>query len=217
MAYRPVIRAIPGARAQPFLASNANLYVNGKDAVYLRGMSHLDTAADPTTDAPAAPLLRIQEVSAALGLTTRTLRYYEELGLLKPAARSEGAYRLYDEDDLERLRFIKGLRDDAGFSLAEIGQLLEDDEARSRNRARFRTTKDPAERRAIVDDALARVERQIASLRSKMDGLAEMIAEAEGRRAHLQDHVAELEAGLDPQPHDHPRPTARSTAPKARR
>jgi hypothetical protein len=44
-----------------------------------------------------------------------------------------------------------------------------------------------------------------------------MIAEAEGRRAHLQDHVAELEAGLDPQPHDHPRPTARSTAPKARR
>ena len=84
-------------------------------------MSHLDTAA-PDTTAPATPLLRIHEVGAALGLTTRTLRYYEELGLLKPAARSEGDYRLYDEDDLERLRFIKGLRDDAGFSLAEIGR-----------------------------------------------------------------------------------------------
>jgi len=179
-------------------------------------MSHLDTAA-PDQAAPATPLLRIHEVGAALGLTTRTLRYYEELGLLKPAARSEGDYRLYDEDDLERLRFIKGLRDDAGFSLAEIGQLLEDDEARARNRDRFRTTQDPAERRAIIDDALARVERQVSSLRSKMDRLAGMIEEAEGRREHLKTHIAELEAGVEPKPHDHPRsvrkqPTATRTA-----
>jgi len=168
------------------------------------GMSHFDAAA-PDRAAPAAPLLRIHEVGAALGLTTRTLRYYEELGLLKPAARSEGDYRLYDEDDLERLRFLKGLRDDAGFSLAEIGQLLEDDEARARNRDRFRTTKDPTERRAIVDDALARVERQVSSLRAKMDRLAGMIEEAEGRRDHLKTHIAELEAGVEPKPHDHPR------------
>src|SRR6266436_1841825 len=107
-------------------------------------MTHLDAPTTPDPDAPVIPLLRIQEVSAALGLTTRTLRYYEELGLLKPAARSEGDYRLYDEDDLERLRFIKGLRDDAGFSLAEIGQLLEDERARARISARFRETHDPA-------------------------------------------------------------------------
>ena len=180
-------------------------------------MSHLDIAAEPAADAPAAPLLRIQEVSAALGLTSRTLRYYEELGLLKPAGRSEGDYRLYDGDDLERLRFIKGLRDDAGFSLAEIGQLLEDEAARERNRARFRRTDDPAERRAIIDDALGRVDRQIASLRSKMDGLSQMIAEAEGRRDHLQDHIRELEAGLEPTPHDHRHRTAKAGAPKARR
>jgi DNA-binding transcriptional MerR regulator len=92
-------------------------------------MSHLDVDAPP-----AVPLLRIQQVAADVGLTTRSIRYYEELGLLKPAARSEGSYRLYDVDDLERLRFIKGLRDDAGFSLAEIGQLLEDEAARARNR-----------------------------------------------------------------------------------
>jgi DNA-binding transcriptional MerR regulator len=168
-------------------------------------MSHLDAPARPAIDSPTTPLLRIQEVSAALGLTTRTLRYYEELGLLKPAARSEGDYRLYDEDDLERLRFIKGLRDDAGFSLAEIGQLLEDEEARTRNRDRFRTSHDPTERRAIVDDALARVDRQVASLRMKMDRLAEMIEEAQGRREHLETHIAELEAGVEPKPHDHPR------------
>ena len=88
-------------------------------------------------------LLRIAEVADEVGLTTRAIRYYEELGLLAPAARSDGAYRLYDADDVARLRTIKGLRDDAGFSLAEIGQLMEDEAARARDRARFRATDDP--------------------------------------------------------------------------
>src|SRR5437773_1955472 len=142
-------------------------------------LCHLDRPSAAVSDlgAQAGPLLRIQEVAAALGLTTRTIRYYEEVGLLEPAGRSGGDYRQYDADDIERLRFIKGLRDDAGFSLAEIGQLLEDEAARARNRARFRTTTDAAERRAIVDDALARVDRQIDSLREKMGRLATMIEE----------------------------------------
>ena len=166
-------------------------------------MSHLDP---PATAAAVAdePLLRIQEVAAALGLTTRTVRYYEEVGLLAPAARSGGDYRLYDADDIERLRFIKGLRDDAGFSLAEIGRLLEDEAARDRNRARFRSTTDAAERRALLDDALGRVDRQIDSLRGKIDRLTTMIAEADGRRAHLLGHIADLEAGREPAPHEHP-------------
>jgi MerR family transcriptional regulator, repressor of the yfmOP operon len=163
-------------------------------------VSHLD--APPTIE---PDLLRIQEVAAETGLTTRTIRYYEELGLLKPAARSEGSYRLFDPDDLERLRFIKGLRDDAGFSLAEIGQLLEDDLARVRNRSRFRSTTDQAERRAILEDAMGRVDRQIGTLRTKIDRLEAMIAEAHARRAHLEDHLAELDAGIEPAPHSHGR------------
>ncbi|HEY3164470.1 MAG TPA: MerR family transcriptional regulator [Candidatus Limnocylindrales bacterium] len=165
-------------------------------------MSHLDPPS-PSLAVADPPLLRIQEVAAALGLTTRTIRYYEEVGLLAPAARSDGAYRLYDADDIERLRFIKGLRDDAGFSLAEIGRLLEDEAARTRNRARFRSTTDATERRAIVDDALGRVDRQISSLREKIERLEGMIAEADGRRTHLLDHIAELDAGKEPAPHDH--------------
>jgi DNA-binding transcriptional MerR regulator len=165
---------------------------------YSRGVSHLDVPATSV-----APLLRIQEVAADVGLTTRTIRYYEELGLLKPAARSEGSYRLYDPDDLERLRFIKGLRDDAGFSLTEIGQLLEDEVARARNRERFRSTTDPAERRALIDDATTRVDRQVASLRQKIARLEEMVSEVEGRRAHLETHRAEIDAGVEPAPHTH--------------
>jgi MerR family transcriptional regulator, repressor of the yfmOP operon len=162
-------------------------------------MSHLDLPSAPSDAQPR--LLRIQEVAATLGLTARTIRYYEELGLLTPAARSEGDYRLYDEDDVERLRFIKGLRDEAGFSLAEISQLLEDEATRTRNRDRYRTSTDTAERRAIVDDALARVDRQIASLRAKTDRLTAMIEDAETRRAHLLEHVRELETGERPADH----------------
>jgi DNA-binding transcriptional MerR regulator len=161
-------------------------------------MSHLDVRP---TNASDRRLLRIQEVAATLGLTPRTIRYYEELGLLTPAARSEGDYRLYDDDDVERLRFIKDLRDEAGFSLAEISQLLEDEAARSRNRVRFRATRDVAERRAILDDALARIDRQVASLQAKAERLQAMIADAEGRRAHLLGHRAEIDAGREPLPH----------------
>jgi DNA-binding transcriptional MerR regulator len=180
-------------------------------------MSHLDQPPAPVAGVTTAPLLRIHEVAALLGLTTRTIRYYEELGLLEPAGRSGGDYRQYDSDDVERLRFIKGLRDDAGFSLAEIGQLLEDDAARARNRARFRTTTDAAERRAIVDDALVRVDRQVDSLREKMGRLASMIEEANGRREHLLTHIAELEAGMEPAPHGHTQRTRARCSAKADR
>ena len=151
------------------------------------------------TDAPSA-LLKIQEVAAETGLTTRAIRYYEEVGLLEPAARSGGAYRLYDASDLERLRHIKELRDEAGFSLAQIGQLLEDEAARERNRERFRATQDPAERRAILEDARERVERQIATLEANAGRLAAMIEAARTRHTHLEDHLSELDGGPSPHP-----------------
>ncbi len=163
-------------------------------------MSHLDL---PGADSVSTPLLRIQEVAAETGLTPRAIRYYEEIGLLAPAARSGGDYRLYDPADLDRLRFIRGLRDDAGFSLSEIGQLLEDEQARTRNRARFRETRDVTERRSLVVDALGRADRQVATLRGKIGRLDTMLAEAAERRLHLAGHLADLDAGREPA-HDLP-------------
>jgi DNA-binding transcriptional MerR regulator len=158
----------------------------------------LDPATPPATTEPR--LLKIQEVAAETGLTARTIRYYEEVGLLEPAARSDGAYRLFDTSDLERLKFIRGLRDDAGFSLAQIGQLLEDEEARERVRQEFRKTDDLDERRRLALDARTRVDRQIATLQEKAARLAEMITIARGRRAHLDAHLAQLDGGPDPHP-----------------
>jgi MerR family transcriptional regulator, repressor of the yfmOP operon len=156
--------------------------------------------AAPASASPASTdrLLRIAEVAEGTGLTPRSIRYYEEMGLLAPAARSEGDYRLYDAGDVERLLFIRGLRDDAGFSLAEIRQLLEDEQARERTRARFRSTGDAAERRAIVAEALATVHRQVATLRGKRDRIDAMIVVAEERRHHLEAHLADIDAGREP-------------------
>lgn len=150
---------------------------------------------------PSTPrLLRINQVAAETGLTTRTIRYYEEMGLLEPAARSEGDYRLYDDSDLERLQFIRSLRDDAGFSLAQIGQLLEDEHVRERNRERYRQSGDPDERRNLILDARSRADHQIEILEAKAARLASMIEEAHTRRAHLDEHLAELDGGPDPHP-----------------
>jgi DNA-binding transcriptional MerR regulator len=158
-------------------------------------MSHPDL---PGPDAATPPLLRIQEVAEETGLTPRAIRYYEEMGLLAPAARSGGAYRLYDADDLGRLRFIRGLRDDAGFSLAQIRQLLEDDEARARNRARFQATRDTAERHALLLEALARADRQAATLRAKMARMDAMLTEVEGHRQRLVGRLEDVDG--DPVP-----------------
>lgn len=152
----------------------------------------------------AEPLLRIQEVADQVGLTTRSIRYYEEVGLMKPA-RSIGAYRMYDAEDIARLQFIKGLRDDAGFSLAEIGQLLEDETVRASIGARFRATTDPDERRTLLVEGMDRIDRQVFTLRAKIDRLQGMIDTAQVRRAHLADHLAELEPGSTVHAHRAPR------------
>ena len=150
---------------------------------------------NPASDPPRQRLLRIQEVAAETGLTPRSIRYYEEFGLLQPAARSQGDYRLYDTSDLERLRFIRELRDDAGFSLAQIGLLLEDEAARIRDAERFRAAGDVEERKAILRGLLDRVDRQVATLEDRATRLRAMIDEANGRREHLRAHLDELEGG----------------------
>ena len=175
-------------------------------------------AAAPAATVREPRLLRIQEVAAETGLTPRSIRYYEAMGLLAPAARSEGSYRLYDADDLERLRFIGGLRNDAGFSLAEIGQMLEDEQARSRNRVQFRAGS-PAAQRAALTDAIDRIDRQLATLARKRDRLDAMIADAAARRGHLRDHLADLEAGRSPDHAPHtgvPRPIRKASQETAR-
>lgn len=67
--------------------------------------------------------MRIGELADKSGRTERTLRFYEELGLLVPAARTKGGFRLYDENALLRIHWISRLQE-LGFSLPEIKDFL---------------------------------------------------------------------------------------------
>jgi MerR family transcriptional regulator, repressor of the yfmOP operon len=158
-----------------------------------------DSASSPeavTAASDPAGLRRIHEVAAQVGLTPRAIRYYEDLGLIDPCARSAGDFRLFSIDDVERLRHIKSLRDDAGFSLSEIGRYLEDEDALAQVKAAFRATDDLAERRRLAVEGLARIESRIELLRSKIERLAEMVGEAEARRGRLIAVLAELDANV---------------------
>jgi MerR family transcriptional regulator, Zn(II)-responsive regulator of zntA len=67
--------------------------------------------------------LRIGELAAELGLNPKTIRYYEEIGLLPAPRRTDAGYRLYGAADRERLRFIAKAKA-IGFTLREIGEIL---------------------------------------------------------------------------------------------
>lgn len=139
---------------------------------------------------------RIHDVAAEVGLTPRAIRYYEELGLLPPAARSEGDHRLFSDHDVARLRSIKALRDDAGFSLSDIAGVLADEEARIARRAAYHDTRDTSRRRALLIEELGRIERHVGLLRGKIERLAGMVGEAESRRARCLEELGNIDASV---------------------
>ncbi|MCZ2857614.1 MerR family transcriptional regulator [Blastococcus sp. VKM Ac-2987] len=75
------------------------------------------------TDTPRGELMQIGTVAERTGLSLRTIRFYEETGLVIPTARSEGGFRLYSEDDVARLDVIKRMKP-LGFTLEEMQELL---------------------------------------------------------------------------------------------
>lgn len=111
---------------------------------------------------------QIGEVASRVGLSLRTVRYYEEVGLVEPSARTPGGFRLYTQDDIARLELVKQMKP-LGFSLDEMRDLLE-------VRERLRSGEVTGEERA---HAVGRLAMYAATAAAKSERLREQLEAAE--------------------------------------
>jgi DNA-binding transcriptional MerR regulator len=137
--------------------------------------------------------MRIGQVAELTGTTPRTIRYYEEIGLLpRPAARQPGAHRVYDGGDVERLRELLELRELLGISLEELGELAAAETARASLRREWRAgIEDPVRRRQVLEEALGHVSRQLELVRKRRDAIAALEAELVAKRRRLRSRLKE--------------------------
>ena len=132
--------------------------------------------------------LRIGEVAKLTGTTPRTIRYYEEIGLLPaPGDRVPGAHRSYREEDVERLTELLRLKDLLGVSLEELRELATAEEARDALRREWRGgVEDPVRRHEILDEALGHIARQLDLLRRRREEIGKLEEEFLARRKRIR-------------------------------
>jgi MerR family transcriptional regulator, repressor of the yfmOP operon len=138
---------------------------------------------------------RIGEVAERVGVTARTIRYYEELGLLGAGApRPKGSHRLYTEGDIARLEELIRLRDLLGLSLDELNALAETEQARACLRNQWANDPSDEERVEIVRAAIGLVERQLELVGARRRTLEQFAEESTEKLRSLRERLAELEA-----------------------
>lgn len=149
------------------------------------------TASVPNVEAEP---LRIGKAAELAGTSARTLRYYEELGLLRPS-HSAGGARRYTQDDVARLRRIRELQELLGFDLGEIGDILhsEDQLAELRNEVQSGVT--PERHRQILAQAMEINDRLRALVRAKQEQLDVMMRELEAKARRYRARAKELSSG----------------------
>jgi len=139
--------------------------------------------------------LRIGELAELTGTTPRTIRYYEEIGLL-PASeeRESGKRRLYAESDVERLQELIRLRDLLNLSLDELSQLVAAEAARAEIRREFQETEDVDQRRNLLDQALEHICTQLKLVRGRKQELEKLERELVSRQRRVRTRLREIDA-----------------------
>ena len=144
-------------------------------------------------DIPTA--LRIGDVAKLVGTTPRTIRYYEEIGLLPASTgRESGRHRVYADADVERLRELLRLKELLGVSLEELKELVEAEEARAGLRAEWERGGEAPRRRQILVEALEIIDRQLDLVRGRRDQIELLEGELAARRRRLRNRLRKLEA-----------------------
>jgi DNA-binding transcriptional MerR regulator len=139
--------------------------------------------------------LKIGDVAKLAGVTPRTIRYYEEIGLLPaPDTREPGAHRTYKQSDVERLTELVRLKNLLGISLDGLKDLVEAEDNRAALRREWHEgVEDPVRRREIVESLDRHASRQLELVRARRDEIATMEAELLARRRRIRRRLRELE------------------------
>jgi DNA-binding transcriptional MerR regulator len=140
-------------------------------------------------------LLRIGEVARLVDTTPRTIRYYEEIGLLPASGeRESGRHRLYGEPEVERLRELLRLRDLLGVTLEELGELVEAEDARAALREEWRHGGEKSRPREILNEGIELIGRQLALVRGRRAQLEKLEGELAARRRQLRERLRRVES-----------------------
>jgi DNA-binding transcriptional MerR regulator len=136
--------------------------------------------------------LRIGELAERTGTTPRTIRYYEEIGLLGGGTdRAQGKHRCYTEADVERVTEIIRLRDLLGLTLEQLSELLEAESARAALRREYHQTEAPAERKRILQQLLQHIGTQLELVRGRLGELTELAGELEDKQKLVKQRIRE--------------------------
>jgi len=172
------------------------------------------------TDPPGeAGTMRIGEAAKACGVTTRTLRYWQEMGLLTPGGQREGGERLYTESEVARAARIKELQGLLGLSLAEIREVLDTENVLESIRTAYRATVRPELQRQLVSDAMEANDRLLARLNDSLQRITAFRDERTARAKRLRARARELDTGILRNPSSagaKSRPGARTRTPQGR-
>src|SRR3990167_10985365 len=148
--------------------------------------------AEPPAD-PREAYLQIGEVAERTSVTQRTLRFYEEKGLLRPPTRMDGGFRLYSEDDVTRVEHIRQLQNLLGVTLAEIKEMVDAEEVLQELKAQYRPEADVSEKRRQLQKAIDVVTRQHGIVSQKAEQMSEMKGQLEERLGTFQRWMTELD------------------------
>ncbi len=143
--------------------------------------------------------VRIGDAATQVGVSPRTLRYYEELGLLTPSLYTSGGERRYTADDLALLKRILELREVLGMNLEEIREFLAMENRLEELRASYRATQGVpsaaarAEQRATLEEAVVLNESLAGQIRTKLEGMDRFRIKLEGDARRCRELLAELD------------------------
>ncbi len=135
---------------------------------------------------------QIGEVAERTGVTQRTLRFYEEKGLVDPPERMDGGFRLYSEEDVTRIEYIKKLQDLLGFTLSEIKEMVEAEELLQQISATRRPDRDLPTRFQRSSTILTALTRQLDVVEHKVEHLGLLREELRAKMQRVTARRAEI-------------------------